>query len=120
MAGNVHRPREALARAVGDATGQVTARREGDRMQHEIQPPPRAGDGIEHRLHLAGLLHVQRQGDRRIHQPRQRLHMRPGLVVEPGHREFRPRVAEGAGAAPGDALVIGDADDQAALAVQVQ
>ena len=41
-----------------------------------------------------------------------------GALVQIGHGEIGPERTEGLGAAPGDRLVVGDADDQALLALQ--
>src|SRR5262249_52917832 len=40
------------------------------------------------------------------------------LVVEVSHRQFRPEGAERLGAAPGDRLIVGDADDQPAFSLE--
>ena len=62
--------------------------------------------------------HVQRHEDRRLDLARERLDVGLGLVVEIGDRELGAEGAEGAGAAPGDRLVVGDADDQAAACLR--
>ena len=49
---------------------------------------------------------------------RQRLDVRPRLLVEVGDRELGAELAERLGAAVGDRDVVGDADDQRLLAVQ--
>ena len=41
-----------------------------------------------------------------------------GTIVQVGHREIGPERTKRLGASPGDRLVIGDADDQAFLALQ--
>jgi hypothetical protein len=102
MAGDVHRALEALRRAVEQATLEVGLGREGDRMHQDVEPAPLIGDGVEHGLELAGLLDVERQKDGRIERLRQRLDMRPRLLVEVGDRELGTEAAKGVGAAVGD------------------
>mmetsp|Transcript_15010 Transcript_15010/g.58821 ORF Transcript_15010/g.58821 Transcript_15010/m.58821 type:complete len:311 (-) Transcript_15010:38-970(-) len=118
VAGDVHRAGEAGGAGVDDAAHQVGLGREGDGVDEKVQPAPLPRDGVEHRLQLAGLLHVQRQAQRGAHLLGQRLHMRPGLVVEPGQRQLGAGRVAGLGTAPGDALVVRDADDEAAAALQ--
>ena len=118
MAGDVHGAGKALARAVDHAAVQVGGRRKGDGVQHEVEPPPLRTDGVEHCLQLAGLLHVQRHLDAGLQPLGERLHMGPGLVVEPGDGEVCASGVKGARAAPGDALFVGNADHQALLALQ--
>ena len=103
---------------VGDAAVQVVGRRVGDRVQHEVEPAPALADRVEDRFHRAGLLDVERHRDRRGQLARQRLDVGPCLVVEPGHRELGAAVAEHAGAAVGDAVLVGDADHQALAAAE--
>ena len=80
--------------------------------------PQSCGDPLEDRLELAVGHHVHRHEDRRLDLAGQRLDVRLRLVVEVGDRELGAEGAEGAGAAPGDRAVVGDADDQALLAVE--
>ena len=63
-------------------------------------------------------MHVHRHEDRRLDLAGQRLDVGLRLVVEVGDRELGAEGAEGAGAAPGDRAVVGDADDQALLAFE--
>ena len=49
---------------------------------------------------------------------RQRLDIFLGLVVEIGDGELRAERAESLGAAPGDRVLVGDADDQTFLAFE--
>ncbi|ESA24819.1 hypothetical protein L912_3988 [Escherichia coli SCD1] len=46
--------------------------------------------------------------------------MGPGLVVQPGYRQFRAEFVQRFGAAPGDRLWVGDAHYQASFASQGQ
>ena len=68
---------EAFARAVGDPPAQVAGGRVGNRVQHEVQSAPAFADRVEHAFHLARLLHVERQRERRFELARQGLHVRP-------------------------------------------
>ena len=104
---------KAVPRHVDDASLQRLLRREGDRMDDEIELAPRLGDPFEHRLHLARHAHVERHDDRRFEFACERLDVFLGLVVEIGHREFGAERAECLGAAPGDRMFIGNADDEA-------
>ena len=56
--------------------------------------------------------HVERQEERRAERLRQRLDVRARLVVEIGDRELGAELAERLGAAPGDRVLVGDADDE--------
>ena len=49
---------------------------------------------------------------------RQRLDIFFGFVVEIGHGKFGAERAKGLGAAPGDGLFVGNADDKPSLAFQ--
>jgi hypothetical protein len=76
VARDVHRAGEALARAVGDAAVQIGGRREGDRVQDEVEPPPLRANRFEQRFQVAAALDVERHGDRRGELLRQRLDVR--------------------------------------------
>ena len=118
MAGDVHRLGEARGRAVEEAALQVFLRREGDRVHQDVEPAPLLVDRLEHRLELARRRDVERQEQRRLQLARQRLDVRPGLLVEVGDREVGAELAERLGAAVGDRAVVGDADDQRLGALQ--
>ena len=115
---HVHGGEKTLPRHVDDAPLQRLLGREGDRMHDEIELAPILGDALEHRLHLAGRAHVERHDDRRLELARERLDVFLRLVVEIGHRELGAERAERLGAAPGDRVFVGDADDQASLAFE--
>ena len=70
---------------------------------------------VEHRLELAGRCDVERQEDRRLELLRQRLDVRPRLVVEVGDREIGAELAERLRAAVRDRVLVGDADDERLL-----
>jgi hypothetical protein len=84
----------------------------------EIEPAPVLGDALEHRLHLAGRAHVERHHDRGFQLAGKRLDVFLRLVVEIGHRQLGPERPKRLGAAPGDRLVVGDADDETFLALK--
>ena len=104
---------EALARHVDHAAAERVLGREGDRVDEEVELAPVLGDALEDRLELAVGHHVHRHEDRRLDLAGERLDVRLRLLVEIGDRELGAERAEGAGAAPGDRAVVGDADDEA-------
>ena len=120
VAGDIHRLREAVSRTVRHAAMQVLFGRVSDGMDHEIEPPPLLRDLRKQRFELARHGHVEWRHDGRLHLLRQRFHMRTGLVIEPGDCQFGTGCAQCAGAAPGDALRVGDTDHQPPLALQRQ
>ena len=63
---------------------QVGGRGKGDGVQHEVQPPPLRTDGVEQRLQLAVLFHVQRHLYASLQPLRQWFDKGARLVVEPG------------------------------------
>ena len=87
-------------------------------MDKEVEFAPILGNALEHRLHLSGDSRIERHHDRRLEFARQRLDIFLGLVVEIGDRQFRAQRAKRRGAAPGDRLLVGDADNEPSLAVQ--
>ena len=117
-AGDVHGGEEALPRHVDDPALQRLLGREGDGVNDEIEAAPFLGDALKNRLQLTRSAHIERHHDRRFELARQRLDIFLCLVIEIGDREFRPERPKGLGAAPGDRLIIGDADDQTPLAFE--
>ena len=87
-------------------------------MKQEIELAPFLLDPLEHLLGLAFDHDVERHEDRRLQRLGQRLDVLPGLFVQIGDGEVGAQRAKRLGAAPGDGLVVGDADDQALLALQ--
>ena len=63
------------------------------------------------------LADVERHDERCVDAFGQGTHVRLGLVVEMGDREFRAGPAKRLGYAPGDRLIVGDADDERALVI---
>ena len=92
----------------------------GNRVQQEVQPPPARAQGVEDGFHLPVLLHVQGQLDGGLQLLCQRLDVGAGLLVQPGDGQLGPSGAEGARAAPGNAVLVGNADDQPLFAVQIK
>ena len=82
-------------------------------MHDEVELAPFLGDALEHCLHLAGHAHVERHEDRRLQLARQRLDIVLRLFVQISDCQLGPEGAERLGAAPGDGLIVGDANDQA-------
>jgi hypothetical protein len=74
---------KAVGRTVRHAAMQVVFRRIGDGMDDEIEFPT-AARSARNGFQLARHGHVERRHDGRLHLLRQRLHVRPGLVIEPG------------------------------------
>jgi hypothetical protein len=84
----------------------------------EIESVPVSLDLLEHRLELAVNLDVKGHEDRRLERARQRFDVRLRLVVQIGDGELGAKRAESARAAPGDRVLIRDANHQALLALQ--
>ena len=80
--------------------------------------PQSLRDALENRLHLARRVDIERHDNRRFKFAGKRLNIFLGFVVEIGHREFGAECAEGLGAAPGDRIFVGNADDEAFLAFE--
>ena len=91
---------------------------ERDRVDDEIELAPFLGDAFKHGFHLTGRADVERHHDRGFELVRQRLDIFLRLVVQIGDGQLRSQRAERLGAAPGDRLVIGDADDETFLAFE--
>src|ERR1700722_7592841 len=82
-------------------------------MEQEVQLPPVLRDALENLLGLALGVHIERHEDRRFQFPGQRLDMFFRALITFGKGQFRPKGPECLGAAPGDRLVVRDADYQA-------
>lgn len=88
-------------------------------MQQEIEPAPVLLDAREHGLELARNAHVAGHDHRGTQRVGDRLHEGQRLLVEIGDGEFCARLPEGRGATGGDAVLVGDADDEASLAGKI-
>ena len=88
--------------------------RERNGVQEDVEPAPARSQRVEERFQLSGTLDVERQEDRRLELARE---ARRGLrlLVEIGNRELGADAAKCAGAAVGDRMLVGDADDERLL-----
>jgi len=109
---HIERARETVAPDVDDPAAQRLLGREGDRVDEGVEPAPVLPDPLENGLHLAGLAHVQRHEDRCFELLRQRRDEFLRLLVEIGHRHVGAERPQPLGAAPGDRILVGDADHQ--------
>ena|ERR1700722_17619605 len=82
-------------------------------MEQEVQLPPVLLDALENLLSLALGVNIERHEDRRFQFPGQRLDVFLRAVVQIGNGQFRSKGTECLGAAPGNRLVVRDADNQA-------
>ena len=114
---SIARPKP-FGRAVEQPALQVLLGRPGDGVHQDVQPPPVLGDALEQRLQLARLRDVERHEDGRIQRPRQRLDVGLGLLVEVGDRQLGAQLAEGARAAVGDGVLVGDAHHERLLVLE--
>src|SRR5690349_9586944 len=96
----------------------VLAGGEGDGMEKKIEPAPALAQGVEDRLKLARLPEITGQDDVRAKAFRQRPDMGLRLFVEVGDREIRTHFTERPSAAVGDAVLVGDAHNEAALSLE--
>ena len=87
-------------------------------MDQEIELSPIFADAFKHGLELARRAHVERHEDRRLDFAGERLDEFLGLFVQVGDGKLRAERAERLGATPGYGMLVGNADDQAALAFE--
>ena len=109
---------EAVAVDIDHAPVQRAFRGIRDRVQQEIELAPFLPDPFEHLFHLAFGVDVERHEDRRFQHFGKRFDMLPGTLVQIGDGEIGSQRAKRLGAAPGDRLIVGDADDQSLLSFQ--
>ena len=81
-------------------------------MDEDVQPPPDLRDACKDRLERAGLSKVEWQEQGGLERLGQRLDLGFGFVIEIGDRQIGAEFAEGLGAAIGDGMLVGDADNQ--------
>ena len=117
-AGHLHCGEEAFSWRIDHASLQRILGRERDGVDQEIEAAPFGGNPLEDRFGLAGRDDIERHEDRRLEFLGERLDEFLGLFVEVGHRELGPERPKSPRAAPGDGLLVGDADDEAALSFQ--
>ena len=120
MAGNIHGHQEAFARAVGHSTMQVLTRSKGNRMEGKVESSPLALDGLEHGFQLPFLANIARKIERwrNIKNLGQGLRELPGFLIQVGDAQLRTEAAKCLSTAPGDGLVVGNAEDNSLLAGQ--
>ena len=92
---------------------------ECDRMQQEVELAPVALDSREHSFELARDADVARHDDRGIQGLCDGLHEGKGLFVQIGDGEFRASLPEGVCASGCNAVLVGDAGDEASLAREI-
>src|SRR5262245_33245095 len=89
-------------------------------MNERVEAPPFRRDPLEHRFRLPRLRDVQWHDDLRFELFRQRGDELLGLLVEVGHCELGAERAQPFCAAPGDRLLVGDADDQGLASLKLR
>src|SRR6476646_932041 len=105
-------PQKTIPLHVDDPTLQGFPRGESDGMDEKIQLSPILFNACENGFELSRFAHVQGHDDWRLELLSKRLDMLFGFVVEIGDGEVCTQCAEGLCAAPGNGLVVGDADDE--------
>ena len=118
MAGDVHGQGKPLGAAVDDAAVQILLGRKRDRMQQEVATAPSAAIRSKARFQLAWNANVAGEEDLAADCLAHRADMRLRLVVEIGDGERGTGSGEGARTACGNARLVGDADHEAALALE--
>src|SRR5262249_27488240 len=94
--------------------------RKRDRVNDDVELTPLLGDPLEHGLHLAGLVDVERHEDLRLELLGERRDELLGLLVEIGDRDVGAERPQPPGAAPGDRLIVGDADHEGLAALELR
>jgi hypothetical protein len=84
-------------------------------MDENVEAAPNLLDLLEQGILVLVLGHVEPHDDRGVDAFGQGAHVRFGLLVEIGDRQFRAGPVKRLGHAPGDRLIVGDADDERAL-----
>lgn len=87
-------------------------------MHGEVEPAPAGADRFEHRFEFTRVLDVAGQDQRTVQRLCERSHDQFGLVVEIGRREFGAHRMHHLRAAVGDAVLVGNAQNQSPLACQ--
>src|SRR3954470_7103522 len=87
-------------------------------MDDKIEMVPSLRNGVENRFHLARDIDVERHQKRGFDHLGQRLDIFPRLVVQIGDGDLGAQRAKRLGAAPGNGILIGDADNQAFFSFQ--
>src|SRR5688572_2102093 len=87
-------------------------------MHHEIELAPLLGDALEHRLHVARCIYVERHNDRSFQLTGEWLNIFLRLLVEICHCELSAKCPKSLGTAPSDRLVIGNANNETSFAFE--
>ena len=87
-------------------------------MQKEVELAPFLGDVLEYPLRLALDHDVERHEDRRLQRLGKRIDVLFGLFVEIGDGDIGTERTKRLGAAPGDRLIVGNADNESLFAFQ--
>ena len=112
MARDVHRPGEAIGRAVEKAALKILLGRKGDRMDENVEPSPPDANLVKDRLQLSRDGNVNFARDRGFQLSGERFDKAPRLLVQPRNGEVGPDGAERLGAAVGDGILVGDSDHE--------
>src|SRR5262249_50340315 len=87
-------------------------------MHKKVELAPDFADFLENSLRLAGDANVERHHNRSFESLRERIDKFFGFVVQIAHGELSPQGTKCLGAAPGDRLIVGNADHESLLAVE--
>ena len=88
-------------------------------MDQEIQSCPFLGDRIEYGLHRTIRFDIERQVEGRLYVARDRVDVRLRLVVEVGDSKHGTSLVKGLCTASRDRMLVGNADDEANLSIQL-
>jgi hypothetical protein len=91
---------------------QISFRREGDRMDQQVEAPPFPCDRLEERIQFPRLGHVERRRNAGFEFSGERFNLRPRFFVEPSYREIGPGGTKCLCAAVSDRLIVGDSDNK--------
>ena len=109
---------KAFTRDVDNAALQSILGREGDRMHKKVELAPHLADLLENSLHLTGDANVERHHNRSFERLRERIDKFFSFFVQIGHGELGAQGTKCLGAAPGDRLIVGNADHEPFLAIE--
>jgi len=116
---DVQRDPEAVARRVGEAALEVARVRERDRVDEQVElAAERLGHPAERRVEALVRADVALADERARDRLREVAHGLLDALALVGERELRAAGREALGDRPGDRAPVGDAEDEAALAVE--
>ena len=119
MTRNAHGNGEPVCRAIDHAPVQIFLRAIGNGMEKKIQSPPGGADAVKNRLKLSRFAHITGQNQLCPEAFGKRADMRFSLGIDIGHGKVCAGRPECFCAAVGDACGIGNADNKANLARQI-